>query len=88
MIEIDKKQYFLTLEGENADEINELKISLFLKNSPHFKISPIFEKEISPMGSWQTSMISENGTIRTLPFYLYSLGGMDSFFICKLKRII
>lgn len=68
-------------EGEN-------QISLFLKNSPHFKISPIFEKEISPMGSWQTSMISENGTIRTLPFYLYSLGGMDSFFICKLKRII
>ena len=32
LIKIDKKQYFLTLEGENADEINELKISLFLKN--------------------------------------------------------
>ena len=32
LIKIDKKQYFLTLEGENADEIDELKISLFLKN--------------------------------------------------------
>ncbi len=32
LIKIDKEQYFLTLEGENADEINELKISLFLKN--------------------------------------------------------
>lgn len=32
LIKIDKKQYFLTLEGENANEINELKISLFLKN--------------------------------------------------------
>lgn len=32
LIKIDKEQYFLTLEGERADEINELKISLFLKN--------------------------------------------------------
>lgn len=32
LIKIDKEQYFLTLEGENADEINELKVSLFLKN--------------------------------------------------------
>ncbi len=32
LIKIDKEQYFLTLERENADEINELKVSLFLKN--------------------------------------------------------
>lgn len=32
LIKIDKEQYFLTLEGESADEINELKVSLFLKN--------------------------------------------------------
>ena len=32
LIKIDKEQYFLTLERENADEFNELKVSLFLKN--------------------------------------------------------
>ncbi len=68
-------------EGEN-------QISSFLKNSPHFEIVPISEKEISTIKSWKPSLISENGTIRTLPFYMTSLGGMDSFFICKLKRII
>ncbi len=66
------------LEGER-------QIDSFLRNNPQFKLLPITENEISAYGKWQNCLILPNGTIRTLPYYQ---NGMDSFFICKMQRII
>ncbi|MBQ7633898.1 MAG: RsmB/NOP family class I SAM-dependent RNA methyltransferase [Alphaproteobacteria bacterium] len=66
------------LEGER-------QIDSFLHNNPRFKLLPITENEISAYGKWQNCLILPNGTIRTLPYYQ---NGMDSFFICKMQRII
>lgn len=63
----------------------ELQITAFLKNNPQFKLLPIDADEISPHGKWQNQLITAEGTIRTLPYYQ---NGMDSFFICKMQRII
>lgn len=66
----------------------ELQIAEFLREHFEFKRIKISEEEISEYGKWPDKIINENGEIRTLPYYLKSQNGMDSFFICKLKRII
>lgn len=63
----------------------ERQIASFLQNNPQFKLLPIHSEEISPYGEWQNALISAESTIRTLPYYQ---NGMDSFFICKMQRII
>ena len=66
----------------------ELQIAEFLREHSEFKRIKICEEEISEYGKWPDKIINENGEIRTLPYYLQSQNGMDSFFICKLQRII
>lgn len=66
----------------------EEQIATFLRQNPNFKIIPITFKEISDFGSWSDALILPDGTIRTLPSYEYKQNGMDSFFICKMQRII
>ena len=66
----------------------EKMIENFLQNNNTFKLVPIERSLIEKYGQWSQNFISENGTIRTLPFYEKELGGMDSFYICKMQRII
>lgn len=63
----------------------EQQIENFLKENPDFKIMPITQQDV---GFWKDNLILPNGTVRTLPYYAKSQGGMDSFFICKMQRII
>ncbi len=63
----------------------EQQIESFLQNNPQFKLLPVTMPEISPYGQWSESPILPDGTVRTLP---YLQNGMDSFFICKMQRII
>ncbi|MBQ9271361.1 MAG: RsmB/NOP family class I SAM-dependent RNA methyltransferase [Alphaproteobacteria bacterium] len=63
----------------------EHQIAQFIKENPHFKIVPITPDTI---GLWQDALILSDGTVRTLPYYADTQKGMDSFFICKMQRII
>ncbi len=69
--------------AEGEDQIAE-----FLREHTEFKRIKISEEEISAYGKWDDEIINENGEIRTMPYHLKSQKGMDSFFICKMKRII
>ena len=71
-----------------AKEEGEIQIAEFVKKHSEFKICPIQDEQISIFGKWKDTLIPSQGFIRTLPFYATSQNGMDSFFICKLKRII
>ena len=68
-------------EGEN-------QIENFLKEEKCFEIVPIKEADISTFGQWEDNFILSNGMLRTLPCYENEKKGIDSFFICKMKRII
>ena len=69
------------LEGEK-------QIAEFLKEHKEYKRVEIDMKDISPYGKWEDNLVNQNGEIRTLPYYSESQKGMDSFFICKMQRII
>lgn len=71
-----------------AKSEGEKQIETFIKEHSEFQISPISLDQISAFGKWNNSTITPQGYIRTLPFYEADKNGMDSFFICKLKRII
>ena len=66
----------------------EEQIADFIKTYKNFQILPILPQQISKFGTWNQNLITPQGYIRTLPFYETAKNGMDSFFICKLKRII
>ncbi|MBO6281556.1 MAG: RsmB/NOP family class I SAM-dependent RNA methyltransferase [Alphaproteobacteria bacterium] len=66
----------------------EMQIADFLQQNSDFKIVPITDKDIAVYGKWNDCLILPNGTVRTLPFYESTKNGMDSFFICKMQRII
>lgn len=66
----------------------EEQMQRFLHENPDFALIPIEAADIEKYGKWQTPLLSADGTIRTLPFYELQKSGMDSFFICKMKRII
>ena len=66
----------------------ERQIEWFLAEHKEFKLVPITLKEISTYGKWHENPILPNGTIRTLPYYEKDKNGLDSFFICKMQRII
>lgn len=66
----------------------EKMIEKFLTNNNKFKLVPIEQNLIEKYGQWSQDLITRNGTIRSLPFYEKETGGMDSFFICKMQRII
>ena len=63
----------------------EQQIKTFLEQNKSFRLIPINTAEISSFGTWNAPLITSEGFVRTLPFYH---GGMDSFFICKMQRII
>lgn len=63
----------------------EEQVSRFLSEHTDFRLIPIEPADISSYGNWQQPLITPEGYVRTLPFYQ---NGMDSFFICKLQRII
>lgn len=69
-------------EGEN-------QIQKFLETHPDFKLCPLKSEDICQTA--QTSEISDiftnEGFIRTLPFHLEKFGGIDSFFIAKLRKV-
>ncbi len=71
-----------------AQAEGEKQIFGFLQEHKDFEISPIEKQSISVYGEWQNKLITPEGFIRTLPFYESAKNGIDSFFICKLKRII
>jgi len=71
-----------------AQDEGERQINNFLKMHPNFKIVPIKTETISSYGTWDDKLITDKGWIRTMPFYHKISGGMDSFFICKMQRII
>jgi 16S rRNA (cytosine967-C5)-methyltransferase len=66
----------------------EEQIADFLRQNPEFKVVKITEAEISSYGKWQDNLITPEGYIRTLPYFASAQKGMDSFFICKMQRII
>ena len=68
-----------------AQAEGEQQIKPFLAQNKNFRLIPITAQEISPFGTWHAPLIAGDGFVRTLPFYH---GGMDSFFICKMQRII
>lgn len=67
----------------------EKQISKFLKENENFKIVPIKEKEINMYDNEGklNDLITKEGFVRTLPYHLEELGGMDSFFIAKLQKV-
>lgn len=67
----------------------EKQISKFLKENENFKIVPIKEKEINIYDNEGKlkDLITKEGFVRTLPYHLEELGGMDSFFIAKLQKV-
>jgi len=67
-------------------EMETLINSLPISTETETTISSL--KEISTYGNWNENPILPNGTIRTLPYYEKDRNGMDSFFICKMQRII
>lgn len=71
-----------------AKEEGEKQISSFISGQKNFEIVPLSLSDISAFGEWKDPLATPQGFIRTLPFYMSDKNGMDSFFICKLKRII
>lgn len=71
-----------------AKEEGEKQISSFICGQKNFEIVPLNLSDISDFGEWKKQLATSQGFIRTLPFYMSDKNGMDSFFICKLKRII
>lgn len=66
----------------------EQQVQKFLAKHKNFRLLPIDIKDISRYGQWAENILTPEGYIRTLP-YVYSVqGGMDSFFIAKMQRII
>lgn len=71
-----------------CQEEGERQIAEFLQEHSEFKRIKITAEEISSYGKWDDKIINDKGEIRTMPYHLKSKNGMDSFFICKMQRII
>ena len=61
----------------------ERQIEEFLQTHPNFERAPITPHEIGDYDE----LINENGDLRILPFHLSGQGGIDGFFISRLKKI-
>lgn len=70
-----------------APQEGEKQISNFLTANPNFRTDPITEQSLNRFPNHSLSeIITTAGWIRTLPFHLKHLGGMDGFFIARLKK--
>lgn len=63
-------------------EEGERQIQSFLTDNADFEISPINSGEIGGA----KDVIDKNGFARILPFHMAARGGMDGFFIARLKK--
>lgn len=66
----------------------EKQIQKFLATHKNFRLLPINIMDISRYGQWAENILTSEGCIRTLPYVYFQNGGMDSFFIAKMQRII
>lgn len=66
----------------------EEQIKNFLAENKDFEVVKLQVSDISPYGQWTDDLVSAEGYIRTRPDFLSAQNGMDSFFICKMQRII
>lgn len=70
-----------------APQEGEEQIFNFLSAHPNFRTDPITEQSLNRFSNHSLSeIITPSGWIRTLPFHLKHLGGMDGFFIARLKK--
>ena len=60
----------------------EEQIDAFLSRHPDMKREPITEEELSGLAE----VITGQGDVRVLPYYLSDQGGMDGFYIARLRR--
>jgi 16S rRNA (cytosine967-C5)-methyltransferase len=67
-----------SLEREEGEE----QIASFLATHPDFSRVPITADEVFGHSEW----ITQDGDLRTLPYYLGDKGGMDGFYAARLKR--
>lgn len=67
----------------------EKQIQSFLETHSNFKLCPLKAGDICLEGRTQElrDIFTEEGFIRTLPFHLAEVGGLDSFFIAKLRKV-
>lgn len=67
----------------------EKQIQSFLETHSNFKLCPLNAEDICLEGRAQElrDIFTEEGFIRTLPFHLAEVGGLDSFFIAKLRKV-
>lgn len=67
----------------------EKQIQTFLETHSDFKLCPLRAEDICLDGRSKelTAIFTEEGFIRTLPFHLSEYGGIDSFFIAKLRKV-
>jgi 16S rRNA (cytosine967-C5)-methyltransferase len=68
-----------SLEREEGEE----QIAAFLSNHPEFARVPVTADDVFGHGEW----ITPEGDLRTLPCHLAERGGMDGFYVARLKRI-
>ncbi len=68
-----------------AKKEGEQQINAFLAKHTEFKLLPISSKELCESDTFK-ELITEEGFIRTLPFYMEKFGGMDAFFVARLKK--
>ncbi len=80
MLNIDGILIYCTCSLQKNE--GEQQIETFLSNNTNFSRMPIAPHEI---GDYK-ELINENGDLRILPHHLSAQGGMDGFFISRLKR--
>ena len=70
-----------------AKDEGEKQISDFITHHPEFKVSPIrYQQIFYQQNSELSDIITSDGFVRCLPTHLSSDGGMDGFFIARLKK--
>ena len=58
------------------------QIKSFLKQHTDFERTPVTADEVSGLGD----LITQQGDVRTLPLHLADQGGMDGFFVARLRK--
>jgi 16S rRNA (cytosine967-C5)-methyltransferase len=68
-----------SLEPEEGEE----QVEAFLRHRHDFVREPVIAPDVFGHSEW----ITQQGDLRTLPFHLAELGGMDGFFAARLRRL-
>lgn len=63
---------------------SELQVARFLENHKDFKRLPVLAGEIGGLAE----AITPEGDVRTLPFMMKEAGGIDGFYIARLKKTV